>query len=147
MGKTPSLLAAVLCAAIGHAAAQPCEPSFRSSTPLDFIAPPYGVVGAFDFNRDGRKDLLFGGPHSMNVALGAGQGSFGQPMEAIPFHDSVAVGDMDGDGILDLVAIATIAPSSSSIDGPRGRTAFSRKSRTAPRRAGSKPAGMSSLVT
>lgn len=115
MGKTPPLLAAVLCAIIGHAAAQPCEPSFRSGTPLDFIAPQFGVVGAFDFNGDGRKDLLFGAPYSMNVALNAGNGRFDQPTEALLFNGSVAVGDMDGDGILDLVATGRLTPSTSFI--------------------------------
>jgi hypothetical protein len=63
-----------------------------------------------DLNGDGKPDLAFTmgdmyplGP-VVQVALGAGDGSFGTPTKyPIGSSDSVAIGDMNGDGFLDIV--------------------------------------------
>ena len=111
------VLASILLGSGDLALAQRCEPSFRSGTSLDFTRPPYGVDGTFDFNGDGRKDLLFASPTAWNIAPGARNGTFGEPNEVLYFGASVAVGDMDGDGILDLVAVGQGITSGSSFIG------------------------------
>ncbi|HEY3348982.1 MAG TPA: VCBS repeat-containing protein [Thermoanaerobaculia bacterium] len=110
------VLASILLGPGEGALAQPCEPSFRSGTPLDFIQPNYSVIGAFDFNGDGRKELLYTTPSAARIALNAGNGTFKEPNEVLYFGAAVAVGDMDGDGILDLVAVGQgIKPGTSFI--------------------------------
>ena len=62
-----------------------------------------------DFNRDGRTDLIAGGnpfassPAQMSLSLGRGDGSFAAPrplgIAAIPLN----VGDMNGDGFVDVL--------------------------------------------
>jgi hypothetical protein len=99
------VLASILLGLCGPVFGQPCAPSFRSGTPLDFTAPGHGVMGEFDFNGDGRKDLLFSSPSGWSIALVAGNGTFAAPTEVLYLGSSVTVGDMDGDGILDLVTV------------------------------------------
>ncbi|HVV44907.1 MAG TPA: FG-GAP-like repeat-containing protein, partial [Bryobacteraceae bacterium] len=70
---------------------------------------PQSIVIA-DFNRDGIEDLVIAnrGNGTLAILLGNGSGGFvaapGSPVAAGLSLQSVAAGDLDGDGIVDLVA-------------------------------------------
>lgn len=71
-------------------------------------------LAAGDFNKDGKRDLVVvnhgdfsAGNGSIRVLLGDGAGGFqtGQVLRSDIEPDSVAVADLDGDGVLDVVAV------------------------------------------
>jgi hypothetical protein len=87
---------------------------------------PYQRVRAWDVNHDGNADILTANLLGANVTvlLGDGRGGFrearGSPFPANPFATSVARGDFDGDGRLDIAV--TNSPSNSNGQGEDGLT-------------------------
>src|SRR4029077_247805 len=74
-----------------------------------YAQPGYGKVAVADFNQDGRADLAVAGGFSggaVGILEGNGDGTF-QPAVGYDtggaFGESVASGDFNGDGKLDLV--------------------------------------------
>jgi uncharacterized protein (TIGR03437 family) len=77
-----------------------------------FSGSTFPAVAIADLNGDGKPDLAFTvqddpnnflGP-AAEVALGAGDGTFGAPTRyPIGWSDSLAIADMNGDGLLDIV--------------------------------------------
>lgn len=71
------------------------------------------AVGVADFNRDGKADLAIAdqgplqGDSTAAVMFGRGDGTFAAPTmsEVGNFPDSIAVGDLNGDGRFDIVVV------------------------------------------
>ena len=80
--------------------------------PATFFAAggPAAFVAVGDVNRDGKPDLVVANPSAVttngtfSVLLGKGDGTFGSPtsMDAGNYPTSIALGDFNGDGNLDL---------------------------------------------
>jgi trimeric autotransporter adhesin len=86
--------------------------TFTSSTniPLSVAASPF-QISAGDFNGDGNLDLAVANYRDNNISifLGKGDGTFTQasnsPVSVGSYPQSIAVGDLNGDGVLDLAVV------------------------------------------
>src|SRR3984957_15033918 len=100
--------------------------TFRAAAPIVTPLPIYGpppngnpILGA-DFNGDGVPDLGFqSSSTTISVLLGAGDGTFPFTVTLSPpsggsssYFESVAIGDFNGDGIPDLMAVTVTGTSS-----------------------------------
>ena len=69
---------------------------------------------AGDFNHDGEMDILESNGGTVNVFLGNGDGTFQQPTYSDVPGNAIAIGDFNGDGILDVVGSSIPASGSFS---------------------------------
>ncbi|MBK6939469.1 MAG: VCBS repeat-containing protein [Planctomycetes bacterium] len=81
-------------------------------SPLPFLASPIPIVG--DIDSDGLVDVVVDDRTQLLVARGSGNGAFQQTatlplptLGTVPLYEDVRLGDADGDGDLDVFALAT----------------------------------------
>jgi len=87
-----------------------------------FVGQPEQVAVIGDFNRDGHPDLATTRDSTVDVLLGMGGCQF-QPMVEYPLTDHIQAlssGDVNGDGLLDLVALTKDTTISLLLGGPDG---------------------------
>jgi hypothetical protein len=114
-----------------------CLPTFLDPVSYATNTTPHGVVSA-DFNNDGRADLAVAANSSpsasVDVLLGNGDGTFRPPIVSGPGSSlgSLAVGDFNGDGNMDLAAVDSWYGGSVSLLLGNGNGTFTLSTRVSP---------------
>ena len=113
--------------------------SFRTPTACPFSTTLYISVG--DVNGDGKPDVLTSpfpdssGNSSNTLYLGNGDGTLQQSLAAMPAGSgNVVIGDLNGDGIADLVMVGSLA---ADVYLGKGNLTFSAPTHTSPTGGGS----------
>jgi len=80
--------------------------SVGSMWPVVASLASYGSPSCFDVDGDGDRDVLLGGPSTIYLNAG-GQGltQLSQPFGGVPYFESLAPGDFDGDGDIDFALL------------------------------------------
>jgi hypothetical protein len=107
-----------MTAAAGHASAEPAFPSIGRplfGNPEFFVGNATREIRAADLDGDGVTDLAVarGGSYRVSVLLGNGLGGFSDPIDytlpvAVVKPESIDIGDVDGDGDPDIVAVGVV---------------------------------------
>jgi hypothetical protein len=94
-------------ALVATSALDPATHGFNFTLFPTLSLPAYAVATG-DFNEDGKLDLV-GAAGGLQIALGAGNGTFGAPTSYAAASSTryVAVYDINGDGHLDLIALGS----------------------------------------
>jgi uncharacterized repeat protein (TIGR01451 family) len=86
-----------------------CDGTFQPAVFYDMAGSSPQFAAVADFNGDGIPDLAVAGQYSVSILLGRGDGTFGTPMVYATGLSSLAivVGDLNGDGKLDIALTDT----------------------------------------
>ncbi len=76
-----------------------------------------GALQSVDYNGDGRTDLLGPGPFYLP---NNGDGTLGSPTPTGGFSDRAALGDLNGDGLLDEISVSGLKTASIAFRNPDG---------------------------
>jgi hypothetical protein len=89
--------------------------TFQKAVPSPMLPRSPTMVSAGDFNGDGIPDLVAASYSVISVLLGKGDGTFQEPINIQPpaAVDSIAVGDFNRDGKLDLAEAGTFGSNNS----------------------------------